>query len=131
MIGSEHALFRTVPNYDYCHFFNDGGEPDSRKVLDFLKYKKQDVAAATDIPIKSVRYDNKMPSELRERLIEWATAINLVVGFFDKDMQKTILWFGMPNPLLGGISPRDMIRIGRFKKLLKFIQTALEENKRG
>lgn len=130
MLGSEHALFNTVPKNDHCHFF-DGGKPNVEKVINFLDYKKQDVAAATNIPVKSIRYDHKMPSELRERSIEWATAINLVVGFFDKDMDKTTLWFSMTNPLLGDRSPRDMIRIGRFKKLLKFILTALEENKRG
>ncbi len=70
-----------------------------------------------------------MPAELRERLTQWATALNLVAGFF-QDQGKTIIWFFMPNPLLGGMSPRDMIRVGRFKKLLNFIQTALDENQR-
>jgi hypothetical protein len=65
-----------------------------------------------------------MPEDLRLRLTEWATALNLVAEFF-KDQDKTILWFTIPNPLLGDIAPRDMIRVGRFKKLLKFIQTAL------
>jgi hypothetical protein len=68
-----------------------------------------------------------MPAELRERLIEWATAINLVANFFG-DGDKALLWFQTPNPLLGNMTPRDMIRVGRFKKLLKFIQTALDEN---
>lgn len=129
MTVAHHALFNTVPQKDYFHLFHDG-EPDSKKVIDFLKYKKEDISIATNIPIKSIRYDEKMPSELKERMIEWATAINLVAGFYDKDTQKTILWFSMPNPLLGGMSPRDMIRVGRFKKLLKFIHTALGENKR-
>lgn len=122
------SLFRSVPEKDYFDFFQKG-EPDGKKVVDFLKYKKEDVSVAASIPFSSVRYDEKMPSELRERLVEWATAINLVGSFF-KDSEKTLLWFQVPNPLLGGMSPRDMIRIGRFKKLLNFIQTALEENKR-
>ena len=70
-----------------------------------------------------------MPTELRERLTEWAIALNLVEGFF-QDQKKTILWFSIPNPLLGDMSPRDMIRVGRFKKLLNFVQTALNENQR-
>jgi uncharacterized protein (DUF2384 family) len=77
----------------------------------------------------SVRYDKKGSKDLKQRLAEWATALNLVANFF-KDEQKTILWFNTPNPLLGNMTPRDMIRIGRFKKLLNFIQTALDENKR-
>ena len=70
-----------------------------------------------------------MPGELKERIIEWANAINLVGSYF-KDIKKTMLWFQVPNPLLGNYSPRDLIRLGRFKKLIKFIQSALDENSR-
>jgi hypothetical protein len=76
----------------------------------------------------SIRYDLKMPEELMERMREWATALNLVANFFN-DEHKTMLWFQLPNPLLGNMTPREMIRVGRFNKLLKFIQTALDENK--
>jgi hypothetical protein len=124
------SLFSNIPQQDYCHLFNEDGAPDSQKVINFLKYKKEDISVAANIPIKSVRYDEKMPAQLQERLTEWAVALNLVAGFFNKDEKKTILWFSTPNPLLGDMSPRDIIRIGRFKKLLKFIQTALNENKR-
>lgn len=70
-----------------------------------------------------------MPSNLKQRMIEWGTAINLVGSYF-KDLDKTIQWFQVTNPHLGGMAPRDMIRVGRFKKLLKFIQVALDENKK-
>jgi hypothetical protein len=33
-----------------------------------------------------------------------------VVGFFDGDTNRAVLWFRSPNPLLGDLSPRDMIR---------------------
>ena len=69
-----------------------------------------------------------MPIELKERLIEWATAINLVASFF-KNNEKTILWFNTPNPLLGEVTPRNMIRIGRSQKLIIFIRKAVLENK--
>lgn len=122
------SLFTSVPEKDYFSFFHEG-EPNGKKIVDFLQYKTEDVSVAANVPVKSVRYDEKMSAELRGRLIEWATAINLVGSYF-KDEEKTMLWFQIPNPLLGGMSPKDMIRVGRFKKLLKFIQTALDENKR-
>lgn len=128
MANLEHALFRSVPQKDYFNLFRDG-EPVGEKVVEILNYEKKDVAAASGVPLNSVRYDNRMPSDLRERLIEWATAINLVGSYF-KEPDRTMLWFQVPNPQLGGMSPRDMIRVGRYKKLLKFIQTALEENAR-
>lgn len=123
------ALFESIPQEDYFNLFTGSGEPDGKKVADFLKYKKEDVSIATGVQLKSIRYDVRMSAELRERLTEWATAINLVGNYF-KDLHKTILWFHTSNPLLGNMSPRNMIRIGRFKKLLKFIQTALDENNR-
>ena len=122
------SLFRSVPDTDHFHFF-EKGEPDAKKVAEFLKYKKEDVSVAANVPVSSVRYDSKMPSDLRERLVEWATAINLVGSHFN-EVNKTMLWFQISNPQLGGMSPRDMIRVGRFKKLLRFIQTALDENTR-
>lgn len=124
---SQPLLFRTIPEKDYLHVFNEG-IVDGQRVVDLLNYKKADVSTATNVPISSIRYEpQKMPIELKERLTEWATALNLVYAFF-KDKDKTILWFSIPNPLLGDMAPRDMIRVGRFKKLLNFIQTALLEN---
>lgn len=129
MALSQPSLFRTVPEKDHFHLFNKG-VIDGEKVVKLLKYKKQDVSVAANVPISSVRYEEKkIPVELEERLREWATALNLVAGYFN-DQEKTVLWFFMPNPLLGGMSPRDMIRVRRFKKLLNFIQTALDENQR-
>lgn len=70
-----------------------------------------------------------MKADIENRLKEWAVAINLVAGFF-KDQDKTMLWFQTPNPLLGNVSPAEMIKMGRFLKLLRFIQTALEDNRK-
>jgi len=127
MSQMSNPLFQSIPDNDYFHLMK-GTEPDGPKVVEFLNYKKEDVSVASGVPVGSVRYD-RMPADLRQRMIEWAVAINLV-GLFFKDRDKTVLWFQVPNPLLGNIAPRDMIRIGRFEKLLKFIQTALSENER-
>ena len=121
-------LYSNIPE-DHLHLFFNGEEPDAKKIVNFLDYKKHDIAAATNIPIKFIRYDSKMPAELKQCLREWALVLNLVNQFFD-DVEKTILWFNMPNTLLGSMSPKDMIRVGRFKKLLKFIQSSLDENVR-
>ena len=105
-----------------------GSDIKGEEVVKLLKYKKQEVSQASGIKLNSIRYDSKMPQELEERLREWATAINLVANFFE-DEDKTVLWFYTPNPFLGEQTPRDMIRIGRSKKLIKFIRNALSENK--
>jgi uncharacterized protein (DUF2384 family) len=124
---AETALFDTVPKNDCLTLFPHG-ETDYQKVVRLLDFKKKDVARASNVAVHSVRYDPpRMPKELEDRLQEWAVALSLVAQFFG-DEKKTILWFKTPNPLLGDIAPRDMIRIGRFKKLLKFIQNALSQN---
>ena len=106
----------------------EGNDVRGEEVVRLLKYKKREVSQASGVGLNSIRYDEKMPRELEEHLIEWATAINLVAEFF-RSSDKTILWFNTPNPLLGEATPRNMIRIGRSKKLIKFIRNALSENK--
>ena len=128
MAQNQPALFGSIPAKDHFRLL-DGAEPNGKRVAEFLNYNKEDISVASGVPVHSVRFDQKMPAELRRRLIEWAVAINLVGAFFG-DRDKTKLWFQVANPLLGNIAPRDMIRIGRSEKLLKFIQTALSENKR-
>lgn len=126
MNDSTSALFNSVPD-DKFHLFNKAGEPDGKKIVNFFKFSKEEVSVAANVPLTSIRYDEKMTEEFQERLVEWAIAINLVGSYFS-DVNKTKLWFQAPNPVFGGISPREMIRVGRFKKVLRFIQTALNEN---
>ena len=123
---SAQKLFDTVPSKDVLGFYRKG-VPQYKKPVEFLNFKKNEIALAADTPVNSIRYDGKMPEELRQRIMEWAMAINLVASFFG-DMDKTRLWFQIPNPQLGNISPKDMIKLGRFKKLNKFILSALQDN---
>jgi hypothetical protein len=122
------ALFDSVPREDYLTLF-PSGETDYQRTVGVLGFRKEDVAKASNVPVQSVRYDRKMPKALEDRVREWAVALALVAQYF-KDGQKTILWFKTPNPLLGNIAPREMIRIGRFNKLHRFIINALAENER-
>ena len=42
--------------------------------------------------------------------------------------EKAILWYKTANPHLGGASPCHMVLIGRFEKLLKFIEACELDN---
>ncbi len=55
-------------------------------------------------------------------------AYQLVSEFFEGDDVKTDLWFILPNPMLGDISPGDMISLGRSEKLLRWVVQSLAEN---
>jgi len=122
------ALFATVHKKDYLSLY-ESGKPDYQKIVNILEFKKRDVSKASGVPEESIRYDQKMPKELEDRMTEWAAALAAVGDYF-KDPQKTVLWFKIPNPLLGNVPPRDMIRVGRFNKLFRFILQALHENNR-
>ncbi len=119
-------LFRTVSRSDSLGF-GTGAAFDGRKVVDFLGFKKQEVAKVAAVAPTSVRFDQKMPLDVRERLEEIANVITLVADYFDGDAGRTALWFKTPNPLLGKLSPRDMIRLGRYERLRRFVLEALAE----
>lgn len=129
MVTLSKNIFDTVPKKDYLSFYKND-KLNYNRIVDFLDFQKEDISKATEIPLSSVRFDSRIPKELHDRLKEWAILFNLVAGHFKGDANKTALWFTTPNPLLGNITPRDMIRIGRYKKLFKFIFNALAENKR-
>lgn len=54
--------------------------------------------------------------------------LDLVASFFDYDLLKTVEWFQVPNPLLGNLSPSEMIRSGRVDKLHKWVRQQVEAN---
>jgi hypothetical protein len=117
------TIFNTVPTHDYLGILKENNP--SQKVVEFLKFNKEEVASATGVPKASIRYDERIPNELTERLQEIGIICELVANYFKGNLRKTALWFQIKNPALGNISPRDMIRYGRYQKLEKFIQNAL------
>jgi len=50
--------------------------------------------------------------------------ITLLTTFFKNDEQKVAYWLDTINVNLGGLRPIDMIKLGKEKKLLKFIENA-------
>jgi hypothetical protein len=49
----------------------------------------------------------------------------IIKRYFNGDATKAFTWFATKNPSLGGVSPLDMIRVGREEKLKKFIDQSL------
>lgn len=115
-------ILNTIPTTDYLGLFQ-GNTP--KNVVHFLELTQNDVSKAIGIPKKSIRYDEDIPKELARRLQEIAVICELIAGYFNGDAKKAALWFQIKNPALGGISPRDMIRFGRYQKLEKFVRNAL------
>lgn len=73
----------------------------------------------------AARYDNYAQEQDRVRLDEIVATLNLVSKQFNGDAAKTVAWFKARNPLLGDVSPCDMIRLGRHQRLRRFIMQAM------
>jgi hypothetical protein len=117
------GLFDTVPR-DYMQF-GIGDSFNPKLVQTTLGLKKEDVSRLASVSVNSVRYDEHIPDAVRDRLQEIAATANMVAAVFDGDPHKTVDWFKARNPLLGDVSPRDMIRLGRYERLRKFIINAM------
>jgi hypothetical protein len=102
------------------------GHPDYKRIADLVRLSKADLSKLSGVAKSSVRFDANIPLPVAERLREIANIANLVAEFFDGDAGKVALWFELANPMLGNISPRDMIRGGRYKRLLNFVLDARE-----
>jgi hypothetical protein len=126
-MAGDSGLFDSVPD-DVLHF-GRGSTFQPRSVPTFLHLNKEDVSRLASVSVKSVRYDEAIPEKVRERLEEIGSTINMVATVFGGDRDKTAAWFMARNPTLGDVSPRDMIRLGRYERLRKFIINAMLERR--
>ena len=123
--GKSRPITAHVARQDLLGLYRDG-RPDYKRIADLVQLSKADLSKLTGIAKSSVRFDANIPVPVAERLREIANIANLVAEYFNGDVQKVGLWFELPNPMLGNISPRNMIRGGRYKRLLNFVLDARE-----
>jgi hypothetical protein len=102
------------------------GQPDYKRIADLMRLSKADLSKLAAVSKSSVRFDANIPVPVAERLRELANIANLVAEYFEGDAAKVALWFELANPMLGNSSPRNMIRGGRYKRLLNFVLDARE-----
>jgi hypothetical protein len=97
------------------------GQIDYKKIAEIAHLSKEDLGKLGKVAKSTVRFDGKIPPAVADRLKEIANIANLVAEYFNGDAHKVSLWFTLPNPLLGKVSPRDMLRISRYDRLLNFV----------
>lgn len=118
------TAFDSVPSTNILGLFDASGNAKLVETRDFLEFKKDDVAKAVGVPQSSVRFDERVPPSVRDRMYEIAVVCELVAEHFNS-ATKAALWFKVSNPMLGNISPRSMIRAGRFKAVHRVVMAAL------
>lgn len=120
-------LYSNVAKGDPLHFWK-GNALNFKGVTDFLDLDKDSLSKMSGLSKKTVRLDDRIPVDLKNHLEQVANICLLVAEYFEGNPEKTALWFKAPNPMLGSLPPRDMIRLGRYEKLLKFVLQASAEN---
>ena len=118
-----HKLFSNIAHTKVSEFYTEDGQTDYKAVASiFLKLSNEDLAKIAQVSVKTVRFDeSKMPQSLKERIEEIKNICELVAEMLGGDIKKTQLWFTTKNHMLGNLSPRDMIRYGRYNKLLDIL----------
>lgn len=102
--------------------FQDLNNPATLKeIADTLDLSSSDLATMIEVKVSSIRWDAQMPTKLKERLQEFGSLCDLVATQFNGDHTRTAMWFKIPNPLLGEITPKDMIKMGRANVLRDLI----------
>lgn len=102
---------------------------DYQWVTDMVGLTNDDLSRVGQVAKSRVRLDERAPPALRERLEQIANCFLQVTEHFNGNGQKASLWFKITNPMLGHISPRDMIRYGRLSKLQRLVTSALSESR--
>lgn len=118
-------IFNTVPKNDVFGFY-DKGRINYKKIAYTLDFSRKEISKATRVAISSVRYEeNKIPDKMKEFLTIMAWLLEVTYKHF-KNKDKVILWLKSPNPICGGFSPKDMICMGQYKKLIKIVSSYVE-----
>lgn len=126
-MSASQQLYSNVAKGDPLHFWK-GNALNFKEVTDFLDLDKESLSKMSGISKKTVRLDDRIPTDLKTHLEQVANICSLVAEYFGGNPEKTSLWFKAPNPMLGTLTPRDMIRLGRYQKLMKFVLQARAEN---
>lgn len=128
MVATSAALFETIAERDHLQFWQ-AGRFQPQRVVRFLGLTKSEVAVLACVAPSSVRYDEKAPRGLRERLTEIAGICELVAEAFAGNAAKTALWFKTPNPQLQNRAPRDLIRMRQHEQLGLLVMQAIAEDR--
>jgi hypothetical protein len=118
------SLFSTVPKRDYLQFWQSGLFQPQR-VARFLGLSKTELAQLAGVAPASVRFDDKAPRLLRERMMDLAATCELVAQAFEGNVAKTELWFMTSNPQLNNSSPCDLLRRGERESLQRRVMEAI------
>ena len=125
MSGPTQQIFDTVPRRDVWGIYKHG-KIQYKAVVDKLKLSRKEISQSARVAVSSVRYEeNKISKKMKQFIADLIWLLNTTYKYFE-DEQKVIQWMNSPNPICGGYSPRELICLGRHKKLVKIVASYVE-----
>ena len=119
------GIFNTVPKHDVFGFYHNG-KLKYKDVASAINFNRQEISQAARVAVSSVRYEeNKIPDKMKDFLQSITWLLNVSYESL-KDKEKVVQWFNLPNPACGGFSPKDMICMGQYKKLMRIVSSYME-----
>jgi hypothetical protein len=103
--------------------YNESGEVLIDNTCEFLELSKAELASALGVSYDQIR-QARLTGKARDRVEQLASALGYVADAFDGDLKKTLFWIRTPNLNFGGLSPRQLIIRGKYKKVIDFIISA-------
>ena len=124
-VQAQPNIFNTVPTHDVFGFYNKG-KIQYKEIAKTLDLKRKEVSKAARVAVKSVHYEeDKIPDEVKDFLMNMVWLLHVTHKHL-KDRNKVIQWINSPNVICGGVSPKDMMCIGQYKKLVKIVDSYVE-----
>jgi len=124
-VQAQPHIFNTVSQnnvFGLC----DKGKYKYKEIVKTFDFTRKEISKAARVSIDSVRYEeNRIPDKVKDFLEQIVWLLNVTHEHL-KDKDKVIQWFNSPNPVCGGYSPRDMICMGQYKKLVKIVASYIE-----
>ena len=126
-VQTQPHIFNTVPKNDVFGFY-DKGKLQYKEVVNTLNFNRKEISKAVRVAVSSVRYEeNKIPDKMKDFLTHMVWLLHVTHKHL-KDKNKVIQWIESPNPICGGFSPKDMICMGQYKKLVRIVSSYVEGN---
>ena len=105
-------------------FFDKRGHLNQKTFFDFIEndldIPKAQLANAFGFSSDQLRVE-RMSKKTTESFSQLAASIEQVSNILSNNKDKTIAWFNIPNAHFGGSSPKELILIGKFRKIQNFI----------
>ena len=124
-VQAQPHIFNTVPKNDVFGFYNKG-KYKYREIVNTMDFSRKEISRAARVSIDSVRYEeNRIPDKVKDLLTNMIWLLHVTHEHL-RDKNKVIQWLNSPNPICGGASPKDMICMGQYKKLVKIVASYVE-----